>query len=118
MFTINLHGKESIYEQIRSQIIRFIKIGILRPDDKLPSVRELSMELGINPNTVQRAYSQLESDGYLYILSKKGAFIADRHVDKDEMIISFKKEVIHYRDEGLTHEDVLKTIEEVYGGKQ
>ena len=38
-------------------------------------------------------------------------------MDKDEMIISFKKEVIHYRDEGLTHEDVLKTIEEVYGGK-
>ena len=75
MFTINLHGKSSIYEQIRSQILKFIQIGILKPNDKLPSVRELSMDLGINPNTVQKAYQKLEEDGYIYILSKKGAFI-------------------------------------------
>ena len=52
MFLINLQGKESIYEQIRSQIEKFINAGILKPDDKLPSVRSLALELGINPNTV------------------------------------------------------------------
>ena len=56
MFLINLQGKESIYEQIRSQIEKFIKNGILKPDDKLPSVRSLAEELGINPNTVMKAY--------------------------------------------------------------
>ncbi|MBQ1899408.1 MAG: GntR family transcriptional regulator [Erysipelotrichaceae bacterium] len=76
MFLINLQGKESIYEQIRSQIVRFIQAGILRPDDRLPSVRSLAMELGINPNTVMKAYQELEKNGYIYTLNKKGVFVS------------------------------------------
>ena len=56
MFNINLHGKDSIYEQIRDQILRYIELGIIRPNDKLPSVRQLALDLGINPNTVMKAY--------------------------------------------------------------
>ena len=66
MFLINLQGKETIYEQIKSQIIKFINAGVLKPNDKLPSVRELASDLGINPNTVQMAYQVLEQDGYIY----------------------------------------------------
>ena len=76
MFLISLQGKESIYEQIRSQIEKFIMNGILKPDDKLPSVRSLAEDLGINPNTVMKAYQELEKNGYIYTLNKKGVFVA------------------------------------------
>ena len=86
MFLINLQGKESIYEQIRSQIERFIKAGILKADDKLPSVRSLAEELGINPNTVMKAYQELEKNGYIYTLNKKGVFVSRDVNAKDENI--------------------------------
>ena len=76
MFLINLQGKESIYEQIRSQIEKFIKSGILKSDDKLPSVRSLAEDLGINPNTVMKAYQELEKNGYIYTVNKKGVFVS------------------------------------------
>ncbi len=115
MFTINLHGKSSIYEQIRSQILKFIQIGILKPNDKLPSVRELSMDLGINPNTVQKAYQKLEEDGYIYILSKKGAFISEMKTNHKDIIATIKKEVKTYKEEGVSKREFLTIISEVYG---
>lgn len=115
MFTINLHGKESIYEQIRAQILRFIQIGILKPNDKLPSVRELSMDLGINPNTVQKAYQRLEEDGYIYILSKKGAFISETKEGSEHLILDILyKDVKGYKDKGIKFTDFIKVIEEIY----
>ena len=83
MFIINLQGKSSIHEQIRDQILRYIKLGVLKADDKLPSVRQLAVELGINPNTVQKAYQELENQGYIYTLPKKGAFVSNIS-DKNE----------------------------------
>ena len=114
MFLINLQGKESIYEQIRSQIEKFIKNGILKPDDKLPSVRSLAVELGINPNTVMKAYQELEKNGYIYTLNKKGVFVSrnDKKSDRDRedafMMISTLK------DEGFTKEDLEEILKEVY----
>jgi GntR family transcriptional regulator len=114
MFLINLQGKESIYEQIRSQIEKFIKNGILKPDDKLPSVRSLAEELGINPNTVMKAYQELEKNGYIYTLNKKGVFVSgnDKKSDRDRkdafMMISTLK------DEGFTKEDLEEILKEVY----
>ena len=74
MYLINLQGKESIFEQIKKQILRFIELGVLKPNDKLPSVRSLASDLGINPNTVARAYAELEKEGIIYTLNKKGVF--------------------------------------------
>lgn len=88
MFNINLHGKDSIYEQIRDQILRYIELGIIRPNDKLPSVRQLALELGINPNTVMKAYQELELKGYIYTLSKKGAFVSDIHQSNNDDILN------------------------------
>ena len=75
--SITLQGKESIYEQIRDQITKFVKLGVLKPDDKLPSVRTLAMELGINPNTVKKAYDELEHRGTITTISTKGTFISE-----------------------------------------
>ena len=77
MFLVNLQGNDSIYEQIKSQIEKFINAGILKPDDKLPSVRSLAEELGINPNTVQKAFSELERDGMIFSRIGSGWYVSE-----------------------------------------
>ena len=72
MFLINTQSNEPIYEQIKRQIVRFVEAGVLQPDEKLISVRSLAQQLNINPNTVQKAYQELEVEGVLYTLPKKG----------------------------------------------
>ena len=75
MFLINTQSNEPIYEQLKRQIVRFIEAGVLQPDEKLISVRSLAQQLNINPNTVQKAYQELEAEGILYTLPKKGVFV-------------------------------------------
>ena len=62
-------------EQIVNEYKRFISLGIIKFDEKLPSCRQLASDLGINPNTVQRAYNVLEQDGYINVLPKKGVYV-------------------------------------------
>ena len=116
MFLINLQGKESIYEQIRSQIEKFIKAGILKADDKLPSVRSLAEELGINPNTVMKAYQELEKNGYIYTLNKKGVFVSKDLNKKNE---AFKRDAMNMlntlKDEGFTKKELMNMINDIYG---
>lgn len=76
MFLINTQSNEPIYEQIKRQIVRFVEAGVLQPDEKLISVRSLAQQLNINPNTVQKAYQELEAEGVLYTLPKKGCLSA------------------------------------------
>ena len=76
MFQIDLRGgRGAIYQQLKDEVIRLAGMGVLRPDDQLPSVRALARELGINPNTVAKAYSQLEADGITYSVAGRGSFI-------------------------------------------
>jgi len=115
MFLLNLQGKESIYEQIRSQIVKFIDNGILKPGDKLPSVRSLANDLGINPNTVMKAYQELERNGYIYTLNKKGVFVAGNH---DSLKQRNREDAFRMlktlKEEGFSKEDLLQMMEEVY----
>ena len=75
---INLDYKDArpIHQQIEDGIKQLIISTILMPDEQLPSVRELSVSLTVNPNTVQRAYKQLENDGYIYSVKGKGNFVS------------------------------------------
>ena len=70
-------GKLSVYESIVERIKRDITLGIISAGEKLPSCRDLAMEMGINPNTVQRAYSALEEQGFIYTIPKKGVYAKD-----------------------------------------
>ena len=65
MFVIKAQSRLPIFEQLKAQILEFIALGILNPNEKLPSVRALANELAINPNTVAKAYQELELQGYL-----------------------------------------------------
>ncbi|MBQ3295757.1 MAG: GntR family transcriptional regulator [Erysipelotrichaceae bacterium] len=119
MFLINLQGKDSIYEQIRSQIEKFIKSGILKPDDKLPSVRSLAEDLGINPNTVMKAYQELEKNGYIYTVNKKGVFVSkDLDVKKKQN----RKDAIYMfntlKAEGFSKDDLQEILNEVFNEEE
>ena len=113
MYLINLQGKESIVEQTKKQIVRYIELGVLKPNDKLPSVRMLASDLGINPNTVARAYSELEKEGVIYTLNKKGVFVSNKD-NANYLINQAKVAVDTLRKDGLNKNDLIKIIEEVY----
>ena len=115
MLLINLEGSGSICEQISDQIAKYIDLGILKPDDKLPSVRALAQDLNINPNTVMKAYQQLERDGLICSLSKKGIFVArnikiQKHPDRSGAIVV----IDNLKGMGFSKSDLIDVLNEVY----
>lgn len=78
MFQLDLKSRKTICEQVVDNTKELIIAGVLKPEEKLPSVRELSKTLTVNPNTIQKAYRELEYQGYVYTVSGLGTFIADR----------------------------------------
>ena len=74
MISLNYRDSRPIYEQIEDGLRKLIVTGALGADEKLPSVRALAAQLAINPNTIQRAYNELETEGYLYSVPGKGSF--------------------------------------------
>ena len=77
MIHLNSRDPRPIYEQIMDNLRRLIVSGGIAPGERLPSVRELAAQLAINPNTIQRAYRELENEGYLVTLPGKGTFAAE-----------------------------------------
>lgn len=78
MFSINYRDPRPVYEQIMDELRKMIISGVFAPDERLPSVRELAVQLAINPNTIQRAYRELEQSGYIYSVAGKGNFAGAR----------------------------------------
>lgn len=116
MFMINLQGKEPLFEQIKKQILQFIRLGILKPDDKLPSIRQLAQDLGINPNTVAKAYQQLESEGVVYTLNKKGVFVSKQAdvFDKTDFIKQLENLIRKSKAVGISKHEITEILEKVY----
>ena len=83
MISLNYRDASPIYEQIKNGLKRLIVTGAMKEGDKLPSVRALATELAINPNTIQKAYNELENEGYIYSVPGKGSF-ASGEVKGDE----------------------------------
>ena len=78
MFELDLKSRKSIYEQVIDNLKEMIMTDILPFETKLPSVRELSKQISVNPNTVQKAYRELERQGYIYTQQGLGTFVADK----------------------------------------
>lgn len=117
MFIIDVTSKDPIFEQIKKQINRFIQLDILKPDDRLPSVRSLALELGINPNTVAKAYQELEAEGIVYTLTKKGVFVAKREktdIDLEAVLSNFNQCVSECQSSGVEKKALLDVIETIY----
>ena len=97
MISLNYRDSRPIYEQIRDELRKLIVSGAIAADEKLPSVRALAAQLAINPNTIQRAYNQLESEGYVYSIPGKGSFAAVM----DDAVAARKKELLEQVEELL-----------------
>lgn len=114
MFLIDINDKKPIFIQIQDQILKFIQAGVLRPGDRLPSVRQLAKENGINPNTAARAYEELEKNGWVYNVPKKGVYVKDIHPDS-----SYKREtyeiITRLHHAGVSRKLLEDTIREIYG---
>ena len=76
MFQIDLKSRKAIYEQIVDNFKRLITTGVLQKDEKVPSVREMAKILTVNPNTIQKAYRELENQNYIYTVLGQGSFIS------------------------------------------
>ena len=83
MIRLDYRDASPIYEQIKNGLKRLMVSGAMKKGDKLPSVRALATELAINPNTIQKAYTELENEGYIYSVPGKGSF-ASGEVKADE----------------------------------
>ena len=84
MIQLNYRDNRPIYEQVRDGLRRLMVTGVLQSGDKLPSVRQLATELAINPNTIQRAYGELENEGYVYSVNGRGTFVAEAQEQNDQ----------------------------------
>jgi len=84
MFQIDLKSRKAIYAQIIDNFKRLIITGVLQPDAKVPSIRELAQAITVNPNTVQKAYRELESQGYIYTVLGQGSFISTPQITESE----------------------------------
>lgn len=84
MFQIDLKSRKPIYEQIIDNYKQLITCGALKADDKVPSVREMAKVLTVNPNTIQKAYRELENQGYIYTVIGQGSFIASKHMESNQ----------------------------------
>ncbi len=111
-----LQTNTPIFEQIYEEYKKLIKLGIFKDGDKLPSVRELGIELGVNPNTVSRAYDLLIKEGYAKSLEKKGIYVDFKESNLLEKNIEIKKQIVALKESGIEKDDLIEIIGEVYGG--
>ena len=110
---MNFSNNNPIYLEIYHQYKKYIELEVYKPNDKLPSVRALANDLGINPNTVQRAYTLLEDEGFIETLPKKGVYVKTRD-NLDNKLKLVKKEIENFKSNGLLKEQLLEIIKEVY----
>lgn len=119
MVQINFASRVPIYEQIVQGFIKLASVGAMKNGDKLPPVRSLATELGVNPNTVAKAYRELENSGYIYSTVGRGSFLTDKLENSAQRLIALDrftevtKEAHMY---GTKQHELIEIIENVYKG--
>ena len=119
---IDYHSRTPIYEQIKEQIVLDINRGVLKADEQLPSLRQMSAQLGLNINTVKRAFSELEAQGITYSVAGKGIFInADSQKNSmylQQALNDVKTAAINAKTMGADREQLLTIINELFKGDE
>lgn len=111
-------SKEPIYQQLKQKLTEQIGQGILKPNEQLPPVRTLARDLGVNPNTVQRAYTELEQSGIIYQIVGKGSFVSPEHNVSNQLINDRLKkieaELISAKSLGILKPSIVTILDKVY----
>ncbi len=110
---IIFQGKENIYLQIAAYYKKYIDLNIIKVGEKLPTCRGLAEELGINPNTVVKAYSILEDEGYIQTLPKKGVYVI-KETSSTTLLDNVKKDIINFKNQNISYDELIDIINEVY----
>lgn len=118
MFTLNFSSRQPIYEQLYNNVVQLVSIGVLTPNEQLPPMRNLAAELGVNPNTVSKAYQALEKDGYIYTLVGRGSFVSP-NVDinsakKGIALDNVEKSIKDAANVGATAQEIHKITAKVF----
>ena len=118
MYTIDVMSRVPVYEQVVEQTERFILTGILSPGDKIPSVRNLSVELSVNPNTIQKAVSELDRRGIVYSIPGKGCFVAEQakavlSESRRSELTGIKKQLMELQLAGISRGEIIEVIDEI-----
>ena len=120
MVHLDYRDARPIYTQILDGFRDQIQAGILQPGEKLPSVRELALQLTINPNTIQRAYRELEAGGWIVAVPGKGCFVSDRtpakDTDRQALLAEFDRIVAALEATGVRREDLAQLL--MQGGNE
>ena len=122
MFRIDNQSRTPVFEQIVKQAEEYVRTGILNPGDKLPSIREMTSLIGVNPNTIQKAYNELDRRGVTISVAGKGCFISKNisevmksaAIDKLPEFERLAKELI---DSGITEKELTDIIKKVSSNK-
>ena len=120
MILIDVKSRQPIYEQLYNGIVRLSALGAMLPGEQLPSVRSLAQELGVNPNTVQKAYQLLERDGLIVSAPGKGSFLADHGGKLNEKRLkareTLKQAVTDALASGMSGEEIRSSVETILSG--
>ncbi len=118
MISIDYQSRTPLYEQIVERFQRLILKGILEPGSQMPSVRTLAIKLSINPNTIQKAYTLLEQQGYIYPVKGRGNFIADASLllkqQQEHYLKELEQSLLRAKDFGITKDDCYTLIHKIY----
>ena len=121
MFELDVRSRKPIYEQLMDQLKELIITEVLKENERLPSVRTLAKELTINPNTIQKAFRQLEMEGFIYTLHGKGSFVSPANEVRDTMkqeqikseLAKIVKEALFM---GMDIQDIYRIVEQTKEG--
>ena len=117
MFQVDIMSRVPVYEQIVEQLEQFVLTGVMKEGDKLPSVRALSMQLVVNPNTIQKAYSELDRRGLIRSVPGRGWFVTEEalHIasgKKKEQLTDLMELVKELLYAGVTREELMQVIQQ------
>lgn len=123
MFVVDVMSRVPVYEQIIKQMEEQVLTGILKEGDKLPSVRSLSVKLSINPNTIQKAYTELDRRQLIITVPGKGSFISEKAIEvvganSREKMTELNKIIRELALAGVTKEEIINNIEEVFNNTE
>ena len=123
MFVVDVMSRVPVYEQIIKQVEEQVLTGILKEGDKLPSVRSLSVKLSINPNTIQKAYTELDRRQLIITVPGKGSFISEKAIEvvganSREKMTELNKIIRALALAGVTKEEIINNIEEVFNNTE
>lgn len=118
MIVLNYADRTPIYEQIVNKVKEMVLLGILKPDEQLPSVRQMAIDLSVNPNTIQKAYAQLEREKIIYCITGRGNYISGNDTllknHQKEILEETKKLVEKAKLAGVSKEALVKYVEDEY----